>query len=163
MGLLITFAASAVAQNKKQDKSPLKWFTSIAEAQKLSNETKKPIFAFFTGSDWCGWCHKLQRNVFDKKKFVDWAKKHVILLELDYPRNKKLTPELQQQNAELQQVFSIPGYPTIWLFFLTDDTINKKKNIEPLGSLGYPAVSEVGKEEIAFLHTADSILNAKKK
>lgn len=154
---------SSFGQAGKQDKSPLKWYTNIAEAQKLSNENKKPIFAFFTGSDWCGWCHKLQNEVFSKQAFIDWAKKNVILLELDYPRRKTLAPELQQQNAELQQVFRIAGYPTIWLFFLINDTATNKKNIEPLGSLGYPNVIEVGKEEIPFLHTADSILNIKRK
>ena len=132
------------------------------EAQKISNEAKKPIFAFFTGSDWCGWCRKLQNDVFSKQTFIDWARKNVILLELDYPRKTKLAPELQQQNAELQQVFRISGYPTVWLFFLTDDVITKKKNIEPLGSLGYPNVAEMGKEEKSFLHTADSILNVKR-
>ena len=132
------------------------------EVQKISNETKKPTFAFFTGSDWCGWCHKMQNDVFSKQTFIDWARKNVILLELDYPRKTKLAPELQQQNAELQQVFRISGYPTVWLFFLTDDVMTKKKNIEPLGSLGYPNVAEMGKEEISFLHTADSILNVKR-
>ena len=97
-----------------------------------------------------------------KQTFIDWARKNVILLELDYPRKTKLAPELQQQNAELQQVFRISGYPTVWLFFLTDDVMTKKKNIEPLGSLGYPNVAEMGKEEISFLHTADSILNVKR-
>ncbi len=161
--LLLFSSVSSFGQSKKQNKQSLKWYSSIVEAQKISNETKKPIFAFFTGSDWCGWCHRLQNNVFSKPTFIDWAKKNVILLELDYPRKIKLSPELQQQNAELQRVFNVAGFPTIWLFFLSDNTETKKKNIEAFGSLGYPSVTEPGKEEISFLHTADSILNIKRK
>ena len=162
--VLFSFSTlSSFAQSERQDKLTLKWYTSLIEAQKLSNATKKPIFAFFTGSDWCGWCQKLQNDVFSKQAFIDWAKKNVILLELDYPRKKKLTHELQQQNDELQQVFKISGYPTVWIFFLTDDIVNNKKIIEPLGSLGYPEITEPGKEEISFLKTAGSIMNVKRK
>lgn len=160
--LFFFISVACFAQTEKQDKSPLKWFTKIEDAQKVSNETKRPIFAFFTGSDWCGWCHKLQNDVFSKKAFIDWASKNVILLELDFPRKTKLAPEIQQQNMMLQQVFKIAGYPTIWLFFLTDDLATKKKNIEALGSLGYPSVAELGKEEVSFLHTADSILHIRR-
>lgn len=152
---------SSFGQTKKVDNTPLKWYTNITEAQKISNQTQKPIFAFFTGSDWCGWCHRMQNNVFSKTSFINWAKKNVILLELDYPRKKQLSPEIQQQNAELQQVFKIAGFPTVWLFFLTEDPVKKKKNIEALGSLGYPVVTQPGNEDKVFLHNADSILAVK--
>ena len=53
----------------------LVWQTDLMKAHDLSLTGKKPIFAFFTGSDWCGWCHKLQREVFAKPEFITWAKK----------------------------------------------------------------------------------------
>ncbi len=160
--LLFTVSVLTYAQTNTKVNTPLNWYTNIFEAQKISNETKKPIFAFFTGSDWCGWCHRLQNAVFSKQSFIDWAKKSVILLELDYPRKKTLSTEIQQQNAQLQQVFNVSGFPTIWLFYLTDNVETQKKNIEALGSLGYPSVAVPGKEDVAFLHTADSILNKKR-
>ena len=135
----------------------------MAEAQKISNATHKPIFGFFTGSDWCGWCHKLTNDVLDKPEFIEWAKKNVVLLELDYPRRKQLSPELQQQNNELQQVFKVQGFPTVWLFFLETDEKSKKKNINPLGSLGYPQGAEQGKEQVKFLNDANTILKSMKK
>ena len=160
---ILIFALSSSGQAGKQNKVTVKWHTNILEAQKVSNELKKPIFAFFTGSDWCGWCHRLQSNVLLKKSFIDWANKNVVLLELDYPRKKQLSPELQRQNAELQQVFNVMGFPTVWLFYLTDDAVTKKKNIDALGSLGYPSNAESGKEDVAFLHTADSLLHLKRR
>ena len=137
---------------------PLVWYTDLAEAQKLSNASKKPIFGFFTGSDWCGWCRKLQNDVFIKNSFIQWANKNVILLELDFPRSKQLSPELKKQNGDLQEVFHVAGYPTIWMFFLTDDAATQKKNISSLGSLGYPSGAEPGKEDLLFLKNADAIL-----
>ncbi|HTH56469.1 MAG TPA: thioredoxin family protein [Cyclobacteriaceae bacterium] len=141
----------------------LHWFTSVGEVYNLSNSTGRPIFAFFTGSDWCGWCHKLQREVFEKPSFVEWAGKNVVLLELDFPRRKALAPELAQQNNELQQVFRVGSFPTIWMFCLTKDEAAKKINISALGSLGYPPSAEAGKEEVSFLANANRILASCKK
>lgn len=140
----------------------LTWYTDVQKAQQQSTATNKPIFAFFTGSDWCGWCHKLERDVFAKPEFVQWAKKKVILLELDFPRNKQLSPELVKQNNELQQVFQVQGYPTIWMFFLNKDAKTNKMNINGLGSLGYPQGATRGKEEVQFLADANRILANKK-
>lgn len=139
----------------------LEWYTDILKANEASKASNKPIFAFFTGSDWCGWCRKLQRDVFAKPEFVEWAKKNVILLELDFPRNKQLSPELKQQNSNLQQTFQVQGYPTIWMFYLKGKD-PAKYEIEALGSLGYPSGAIQGKEEVKFLENANAVLANKK-
>lgn len=161
--LLSVYILPSFSQTKAVQEE-LVWQTDIKKAQELSNSLNKPIFAFFTGSDWCGWCHRLQRNVFAKPEFKEWAKKNVVLLELDFPRNKQLAPELARQNAELQQTFQVQGFPTIWMFFLTKDTASNHLVISPLGSMGYPSGAEPGKEEVAFLAEANGYLkNAPKK
>jgi protein disulfide-isomerase len=163
---IISSALVSKAQDSLVQAHPtkvLQWHTKVAEAYDLSKTSGKPIFAFFTGSDWCGWCHKLQREVFSKPSFIDWATESVVLLELDFPRRKQLSPELAQQNNELQQVFRVGSYPTIWMFFLDRDEVAKKINISALGSLGYPPGAEEGKEEISFITNANRILaNGKK-
>lgn len=141
----------------------LVWYDDVFKADSISKKTSKPIFAFFTGSDWCGWCHKLQREVFAKPEFKKWASKKVVLLELDYPRRKALAPNLQQQNAGMQQAFKVQGFPTIWMFYITTDSEKNDIKINPLGSLGYPSNAIAGKEEIAFLETANDILAKDKK
>src|ERR1700739_4930501 len=135
----------------------LVWQTDLLKAQELSKASNKPIFAFFTGSDWCGWCIKLQKNVFEKTEFKQWANKNVILLELDFPRRKQLSPELTQQNASLQQTFQVQGYPTVWMFYMTKDKATNKFNISALGSLGYPN-AQSGKEAAEFISKANTIL-----
>ncbi len=139
----------------------LEWHTSIKEADLLSKASGKPIFAFFTGSDWCGWCKKLQRDVFAKPEFVSWAKANVILLELDFPRSKQLPAELMAQNSSLQQALQVRGYPTIWLFTLSYNQETQQAMIEQMGSLGYPSGAETGREEVKFLSDANMILKKK--
>jgi thioredoxin-related protein len=146
--------------NAQEVKDGLTWYTDINKAYEVSNKSDKPVFAFFTGSDWCGWCHRLQRNVFAKQTFKDWAKKNVILVELDFPRNKQLPQAIQEQNSGLQQFFGVQGYPTIWIFTMIKDKTTGKYNIAALGQLGYPQ-SEPGKEDGTFLANADQILKNK--
>ncbi len=155
---LLGMQFSSMAQTEPTTTGGLTWYTDLTKARELSDATHKPIFGFFTGSDWCGWCHKLQSDVFSKSAFVEWAKKNVILLELDFPRRKEQPAELVQQNQSLQQAFKITGYPTIWLFYATTDSKTQGLNLNALGSLGYPQGFEVGKEEVKFLSTANDIL-----
>ena len=70
-------------------------------------------------------------------EFKKWASDNVILVELDYPRSKQLAPEIRQQNAEMQQMFAVSGYPTIWLVKATETKTNV--NFEQLGKTGYVA------------------------
>jgi thioredoxin-related protein len=160
LALIIVLQTIGISMAQKSSaETKLDWQTDVLKAQEISKSTNKPIFAFFTGSDWCGWCHKLQREVFAKPEFVDWASKNVVLLELDFPRRKQLPAELAQQNNGLQQAFQVKGYPTIWMFFLDKDDASKKFTILPVGSLGYPQGVEVGKEEVKFLSDANQLLS----
>jgi thioredoxin-related protein len=149
------------AQTESHEK--LKWYTNMMEAHAISEATDKPLFAFFTGSDWCGWCKKLQKDVFSKAEFIEWAQKNVVLVELDFPRNKELPAEIVKQNNELQQVFRVGGFPTIWMFYMTKDASTNNFNISALGSLGYPSGATAGKEEVTFLSNANNILAKKTK
>jgi thioredoxin-related protein len=91
------------------------WHSDVNVAIQQSLATKKPMFLFFTGSDWCGWCIRLQKEVFQTPYFTQWAKENVILVELDYPRKKQLPDEVRQQNQTMQQIFQVQGYPTVHL------------------------------------------------
>lgn len=120
------------------------WHTDFEKAKKLAKKEKKPILADFTGSDWCHWCKKLDQEVFSKAEFKAWAKKNVILLEVDFPANKHQSNALRRQNERLQKTYGIEGYPTI--LFLDAD--GKK-----LGSYGYDRGGPA-----RWTRTADGIL-----
>jgi thioredoxin-related protein len=158
-GLFLMFINLASAQ---ETKGGLVWYSDILKADSISKISNKPIFAFFTGSDWCGWCHKLQNEVFSKQKFIDWAKSNVVLLELDFPRKKQLPQEQMQQNQSLQQALQVSGFPTVWLLTLQKNAETKSFNLSTIGSLGYPRNPVPGKEEDSFLNEANTILKNKK-
>lgn len=150
--LLLTFGSLLVNAQEGE----LTWHTNIDKAMEISKKEKKPLMLFFTGSDWCGWCIRLQKEVFFKKEFVKWAKDNVVLVELDFPRKKQLEPALQQQNYSLQNAFQVQGYPTVW--FVNSDVKEGKTNFTQLGSTGYVA----GGPE-AWISGANQILANNKK
>ena len=138
-----------------QAQEGLTWYTNIDEAISVSKVENKPLFLFFTGSDWCGWCIRLQKEVFKTPEFEKWAKDNVVLVELDFPRRTPQEPEIQKQNAELQQTFGVQGYPTVW--FVNASKKDGKINLEKLGSTGYLAGGPS-----AWLANANQILGNKK-
>lgn len=115
----------------------LTWQTDINKAMEISKKTKKPLLLFFTGSDWCGWCIRLQKEVLKTPEFAKWAKDNVVLVELDFPRRAQQSPELVKQNMELQQVLGVRGYPRVW--FVNASKKDGKVNLEQIGSTGYVA------------------------
>ena len=129
---LLLFAGSFAAEAQE-----LVWETNVTKAMAISTETKKPLLLFFTGSDWCGWCIRLQKEVLKTPEFAAWAKENVVLVELDYPRKAPQTDDIKKQNNELQMAFGIQGFPTIIIANAT--TKEGKVNFEGIGSTGYVA------------------------
>ena len=104
------------------------WLTDLPKAQAQAKTEKKLVMLDFTGSDWCGWCIKLNNEVFSQPEFVEYAKKNVVCVEVDFPNKKKLSPEQKKANDALAAKYKIEGYPTIIVL----DSEGKK-----VGELGY--------------------------
>jgi thioredoxin-related protein len=84
-------------------------------AKKRASAEKKPMLLDFTGSDWCGWCIKLKKEVFDTPEFQQYAKEKLILVEVDFPRSKQLPKKEKEQNEQLSKEYQVRGFPTIIL------------------------------------------------
>jgi protein disulfide-isomerase len=104
-------ADEALAPVKAKAEMAKAWTTDYEAALAQAKKEKKYVIADFTGSDWCGWCIKLKEEVFSKPEFHAWAKDNVVLLELDFPRKKKLPEELQKQNEKLREALQDRGLP----------------------------------------------------
>ncbi len=92
------------------------WSSDFAAAKKEAAESKKDLLVDFTGSDWCGWCIKLNDEVFSHEPFKAGVKDKFVLVELDYPKDKsKLSDATLKQNEELGKKYQVAGYPTILL------------------------------------------------
>jgi protein disulfide-isomerase len=89
------------------------WLSDYKKAQEEAKANHKYLLLNFTGSDWCGWCIKFDRDIFSQPPFKDYARSNLVLVELDFPRTKAQSPELRKQNRELAQQYEVVGFPTI--------------------------------------------------
>jgi thioredoxin-related protein len=89
------------------------WLTDMPKALKEAQAEHKIVLADFTGSDWCVWCKKLDKDTFSKPEFAEYAKKNLVLVQLDYPDKKPQSDELKAANAALSSKYVIQGYPTL--------------------------------------------------
>ena len=94
-------------------KTPAGWTDNFTAAVGKAKAEKKPVLALFTGSDWCPPCQQLEKNILLQPSFKDFAKKHLVTLFLDFPRDAKLDDGVKQQNDALAKKFSVEAYPTI--------------------------------------------------
>ena len=124
--LLVAFSLNGLAQQKE-----LVWHTDVNKAINLSVQTDKPLYFFFTGSDWCSWCVNLQKSILTKPEFIKWAIQNVVLVELDFPRKTPISDDLKKQNRELAQKFQVRGYPTG--IFINTSTSAGKVELNELG------------------------------
>jgi len=118
------------------------WGTDVPKAIAKAKAENKLVVLDFTGSDWCGWCIKLKREVFDTPEFEAYAAKNLVLVEVDFPRKKEMSPELKAANQALAAKYGIKGYPTIFVL---------EGSGMPVGKLGYmeggpkPFIAELAK------------------
>ncbi len=91
------------------------WLTDYDQALKVAAEKQRPVLVDFTGSDWCGWCIRLDKEVFSQEGFKSYARENLVLLKLDFPRRIKLPKEEADRNQALAGKFGVQGFPTIVL------------------------------------------------
>ena len=98
-----------------EPKDGIAWMTDFEAAKKKAAAEGKDLFIDFTGSDWCIWCQRLEKEVFSKPIFIHEAQKHFVFVMVDFPRNKKQSKELKAQNERLAQTYQAQAFPTIVL------------------------------------------------
>lgn len=125
-------------QTVKSQSNDLVWYNDLNKVVPISIKNDKPLLLFFTGSDWCGWCMRLKKEVFNYPEFKEWTDSNVVMVELDFPRRKKIDSIILNQNRELARIFGVSGYPTVWLV-KPQILESSKVNFLKLGKLGYVA------------------------
>lgn len=153
--LALTFAAcgpsaprtdSSAAEKPEAGAPPaalsVEWLEDYPKAHAIAAETGRAMLLDFTGSDWCVWCQKLDKEIFETDAFQSYAKDNLVLVKLDFPRARPMPASIKAQNNELQQKYAVQGFPTV---LILDSKENK------LGALGYmeggpgPFIAEVKK------------------
>lgn len=114
--LVLTFSACAKTETASVETAGHEgWLIDFEMAQAKAKAENKPLLLNFTGSDWCGWCIRLDEEVFSQSIFKDFAAASLVLVELDFPSNKAQSAETKAQNEALGEKYGIRGFPTILL------------------------------------------------
>ncbi len=108
LSLLLAAALPAFAQEAH-------WNTNYEKAQAEAKSQDKKVLLDFTGSDWCGWCIKFNKEVLKTKEFKDYATKNLVLVEVDFPNSKPQSKQVKEQNGDLKQKYKVEGFPTFVL------------------------------------------------
>lgn len=89
------------------------WLTNFEKAKKVAAKKKIPILVDFSGSDWCVWCQKLNKEIFSQKKFKNYVKDKFVLLLIDFPRAGNQSEKEKKLNKAMAQEYKIQGFPTV--------------------------------------------------
>jgi thioredoxin-related protein len=113
-------ATAAAAQEQQQAQANAQylasqapqWGTDLPAALNQASSDNKRVLMDFTGSDWCPWCIKLDKEVFSTSQFAGYANNNLELVRLDFPNNIPQSEDLKRANAELARRYNVNGYPT---------------------------------------------------
>jgi protein disulfide-isomerase len=112
------------------------WQTDYAAALKQAAAENKYVLVDFSGSDWCSWCIRLDREVFSKKEFTDYAAENLICVLVDFPRRKQLPDEQKTANQALSERYNIEGFPTV-LIVNPQGKVIERTGYQPDGPAAY--------------------------
>ncbi len=113
--IILIMISACVAEDSEGNKDNIAWFTNLEKAQEVAVEKNIPIFIHFTGSDWCGWCWKLEEEVYSKPVFQEYVAENMVMVTIDFPKKIKLPAEIVTYNRNLATKFGVQGFPTVQL------------------------------------------------
>jgi len=110
------------------------WGSDFVEAQKLAKSSNKLILLNFSGSDWCGPCIQLKKEVFESEQFKSFAEGKLVLVRADFPRLKKNQLEKSQQvkNDLMAEKYNTDGkFPLTVLINAEGKVMHKWEGFQP--------------------------------
>ncbi len=132
----------------------LDWVTDFDAAKEQAAKEGKAVLVDFTGSDWCGFCIKLKKQVFDTPEFDAYAKDKFVCLEIDIPKGNKISEEQKKINEELSELYNVDGFPSIFVMTPQGYVVG--------GFSGFREIAGVKKALDAGLANAKAIADAEK-
>ncbi|WP_158990294.1 thioredoxin family protein [Mucilaginibacter sp. L196] len=87
------------------------WSGDFSAAQKEASQEHKLILINFSGSDWCGPCIRLRKEILESSTFESYASDHLVLVRADFPRQKKnqLSKDQVKLNESLADKYNPDG------------------------------------------------------
>jgi protein disulfide-isomerase len=129
---------------RRESPGSFRWSNDYSLVLERASREQKPMMLLFTGSDWCSYCTKIEKEVFSQPEFVSWADEKFIPMIVDFPRSKRLASDIAGQNEQLKDRFSryVEGYPTV-LFVQPDGQVIGKMGYERGGAKNWIASADL--------------------
>jgi protein disulfide-isomerase len=107
---LVILAAAAISAGAAATEG---WETDFEKAKAKAKAEGKHLLIDFSGSDWCSWCVKLDKEVFSKPEFKTYADENLILLLVDWPQRAPNSKEVQAVSKPIMDTFGVKSFPTV--------------------------------------------------
>ena len=119
---------TATPAARQSDQTKLTWLTDLPKALVRAKAEGKFVLLFFHGSDWCPPCVEMQHQVFASQEFVQYARRALVLVDVDFPQKSTQSEELKRSNLALKARFNLSrepgeGFPTIVLLNEAGETV----------------------------------------
>jgi thioredoxin-related protein len=112
-GALLSTNLLAEDEIRLEGAAPGQWTMDFDAAKQVAAEKNLPILLDFSGSDWCGWCKLMERQVFSQKEWTAYATNSIMQVLIDFPSDKSRIPgKYIDRNNKLKDQFEIAGFPT---------------------------------------------------
>lgn len=84
---------------------------TLSKAKEEAKSGQKFILLNFSGSDWCIPCIQMEKEIFEKDAFHQFAAAKLVFLNADFPRGKKVQPSKEQvkENEALAEQYNAAG------------------------------------------------------
>lgn len=129
----VAFGAPAVSRSVTKG-----WIEDFEAAKRQAAQEGKFILMDFSGSDWCGWCKRMDKEVFSQSKFVKEASKRYVLVMIDSPRDKEILSKLAQgQNDGLRAKYGVRGFPSVVIVDSAGEVVKRHSGYRKGGPKGY--------------------------
>jgi uncharacterized protein YyaL (SSP411 family) len=82
----------------RPEQPAIDWHHDLQEAETLARTQHRLILLNFSGSDWCGPCIRMHKEIFENAGFHSLADTTLVMLNADFPRmHKNQLPAKQQE------------------------------------------------------------------
>lgn len=140
--LIVTLLSTVVSQKIMASiwddnyKGPT-WHSDYDKALSLADEKKRFVLTYFSGSDWCAACWKLDENVLSQPDFQAYIDSNFVLLNLDFPSVLPQPESIREKNEKLRKTFEIDAFPSFIILTESGEPVGK-----PFSGCGMLSCSE---------------------
>lgn len=103
------------AKMQQTSATAINWMTDFEQATGQAKRESKPLFLYFTGSDWCPWCIQMDKEILSTPEFQEALAEKLIFVKIDFPKNEILHEKQIGQNERLAKEYNVKGFPTVIL------------------------------------------------